>query len=279
MTFSIVAADPDANEVGVAVQSKFLACAALVSWARGGVGAIATQAFAEVTFGPRGLDLLEQGLEPAEVIGRLTGDDGLRAQRQVGIVDAEGRSASYTGAECFEHAASVTGSCFACQGNILAGERVVPAMAEAFEAAKGAPLAERMVESLRAAQREGGDRRGQEAGGLYVARPGGGYGGNHDRYVDLRVDHHDQPIEELARLLDLHHLYFQRSDPSELIEADDRLQAEIGLHLERVGKRRDDLWKDLQEYMEWENLEERWAGPGRIDPRVLDYLRRHAETG
>ena len=112
-----------------------------------------------------------------------------------------------------------------------------------------------------------------------MAKPGGGYGGNHDRYVDLRVDHHDRPIEELARLLELHHLYFQRPDQSELIEADDRLEAEIGQHLERLGKRRDDLWKDLQEYMDWENLEERWVGPGRIDPRVLDHLRRHAETG
>jgi uncharacterized Ntn-hydrolase superfamily protein len=277
VTFSIVAADPAENEAGVAVQSKFLACAALVSWARGGVGAVATQAFAEVTFGPRGLDLLEQGSSPDEAIGRLTADDGLSAQRQLGIVDAAGRSASFTGNECFEHAASVTGPNFACQGNILATDRVVPAMAEAFQKSEGMPLAERMIEALRAAQREGGDRRGQEGAGLYVAKPGGGYGGNHDRYIDLRVDHHDEPIEELARILDLHHLYFQRPAESDLIDADEELEREIRTHLEALGKlQSDDVWASLSEYMGWENLEERWAGNGSIDPKVLEYLRRHA---
>ena len=278
MTFSIVAADPNADEVGVAVQSKFLACAALVSWARGAVGAVATQAFAEVTYGPRGLDLLEAGWDPNDVIAALTADDGLKEQRQVGIVDAGGRSASYTGSECFEHAASVTGSGFACQGNILASDQVVPAMAEAFRGSKGMPLAERMIESLRAAQREGGDRRGREAAGLYVAKPGGGYGGNHDRYIDLRVDHHHDPIEELVRLLELHHLYFQRPDESDLVMTDDALEAEISSHLATLGRLREnaDVWAGLAEYMAWENLEERWAGPGRIDPKVLEYLRRHA---
>jgi uncharacterized Ntn-hydrolase superfamily protein len=142
------------------------------------------------------------------------------------------------------------------------------------------PLAERMIEALRAAQHEGGDRRGQEGAGLYVAKPGGGYGGNHDRYIDLRVDHHDEPIEELARLLELHHLYFQRPAEEDLVTADDKLTEEIRSHLEKLGKlHTDDVWNDLQEYMGWENLEERWAGEGRIDPRVLEYLRRHAGSG
>jgi uncharacterized Ntn-hydrolase superfamily protein len=279
VTFSIVAADPDAGEVGVAVQSKFLACAAVVSWARGGVGAVATQAFAEVTYGVRGLDLLEQGLEPGEVIDRLIASDDQAQQRQVGIVDASGRSASFTGTECFEHAMSMPGEGFAVQGNILATDRVVPAMAEAFvgSAGTGMPLAERMIESLRAAQREGGDKRGQEGAGLYVAKPGGGYGGNHDRYIDLRVDHHDEPIEELSRLLELHHLYFQRPDDADVITVDDPLQQEIRGHLDHLGKLHTGvLWDDLQEYMGWENLEERWVGEGRIDPKVLEYLRRHA---
>ncbi|MFN2544160.1 MAG: DUF1028 domain-containing protein [Actinomycetota bacterium] len=277
MTFSIVASDPGAGEVGVAVQSKFLACASVVSWARGGVGAVATQAFAEVTYGPRGLDLLEQGLDPGEVIDRLVADDDLRQQRQVGVVDARGRSASFTGTECFEHAASMPGDGFSCQGNILASDRVVPAMAEAFRATARMPLGERLIEALRAGQREGGDRRGQEGAGLYVAKPGGGYGGNHDRYIDLRVDHHDEPIEELARLLELHHLYFQRPEESDLLSVDPDLEDEIRSHLERLGKHEGgDLWKDLQEYMGWENLEERWVGEGRIDPKVLAYLRRHA---
>jgi uncharacterized Ntn-hydrolase superfamily protein len=279
VTFSIVAADPGANEVGVAVQSKFLACAALVSWARGGVGAVATQAFAEVTFGPRGLDLLAERVDPDEVIERLIADDELRAQRQIGVIDASGRAASYTGDECFEHARSITGPNFACQGNILATDRVVPAMAESFRATADLPLAERMLEALRAAQREGGDKRGQEGAGLYVAKPGGGYGGNHDRYIDLRVDHHDEPIEELARILELHHLYFQRPDEADLVAADEELEAEIRGYLARLGKLDGDaVWPSLLEYMGWENLEERWAGEGRIDPRVLEYLRRHAAS-
>ena len=280
MTFSISAADPDAGEVGVAVQSKFLACAAMVSWARGGVGAVATQAFAEVTFGPRGLDLLEEGLSPGETIDRLIADDDRPQVRQVGIVDAQGRAASFTGTECIEHAMSMPGTNFTVQGNILATDRVVPAMAEAFTGTQGMPLAERMIEALRAGQREGGDKRGQEGAGLYVAKPGGGYGGNHDRYIDLRVDHHDEPIEELARLLELHHLYFQRPDDADVIDADAKLEQEIRSHLEQLGKlRTGELWPDLQEYMGWENLEERWVGEGRIDPKVLDYLRRDAGSG
>src|SRR5918996_6079976 len=161
-TFSIVAADPDAGEVGVAVQSKFLAAGAIVPWARGGVGAVATQAFAEVTFGPRGLDLLADGVDPEAALDRLLAGDEGRETRQVGIVAADGRSASFTGAECFEHAGSITGPGYACQGNILAGSGVVPAMARSFEATAGSPLplAERLVEALRAAQGEGGDRRG-----------------------------------------------------------------------------------------------------------------------
>lgn len=277
MTFSIVAASPDADEVGVAVQSKFLAVGALVSWARGGVGAVATQAFADVSLGPRGLDLLAGGVEPAEALERLLDGDGQRETRQVGLVDAQGRAASFTGAECFEFASSMVGEGFACQGNIMATERVVPAMATAFAAADGA-LAERLLEALRAAQLEGGDRRGQESAALLVARPGGGYGGNHDRYIDLRVDHHDRPIEELARLFDLHRLYLQRPSDDEVLPVNEVLEAEIGRLLERLGKRASDqdLWDALFDYMGWENLEERWVGRGRIDPKVLGYLRRDA---
>jgi uncharacterized Ntn-hydrolase superfamily protein len=278
VTFSIVAANPETGEVGVAVQSKFLACAALVSWARGGVGAVATQSFAEVTFGPRGLDLLEEGAEPQVVLDRLLDGDEQREMRQVGIVAADGRAASFTGAECFEHAGSVIGQNHACQGNILASDRVVPAMSEAFRSSDAA-FPERLVEALRAAQREGGDRRGQEAAGLYVAKPGGGYGGNHDRYIDLRVDHHPEPIEEVARILDLHRLYFERPREEDLVEATPDLERELDERLRALGKRSDerDVWDDLFDYTGWENLEERWAGKGRIDPRVLAYLRDHSE--
>src|SRR6266542_3773672 len=186
MTFSIVAADPPAGEVGVATESKFLAVGAVVPWARGAVGAVATQAFANATFGPRGLDLLEGGVEPAAALDRLLRGDDRKETRQIGIVDAAGRSVSFTGTECFEQAGSVAGDGYACQGNILASDAVVSAMAEAFQRSDG-PLAERMIDALRSGQREGGDRRGQESAALLIAKPGGGYGGTTDRYIDLRV--------------------------------------------------------------------------------------------
>ncbi len=276
-TFSIVAADPATGELGVAVQSKFLAVGAAVPFARGDVGAVATQAFANVTFGPRGLDLLARGLEPEAALERLLADDERREDRQVGVVDLAGRAASHTGRDCFEHAGSVTGQGFACQGNILASAEVVPAMARAFEGSGSAGLAlpERLVRALRAGQAAGGDRRGQESAALLVAKAGGGYGGNHDRYVDLRVDHHEQPIEELARLLALHRFYFQRPRDDELVAVDAALETEIASILERLDRRSpgQDVWDALYDHMGWENLEERWAGRGRIDPRVLAYLR------
>jgi uncharacterized Ntn-hydrolase superfamily protein len=280
-TFSIAAVDAEAGEAGVAVQSKFLAAGAVVPWARGGVGAVATQAFADVTLGVRGLDLLASGVEPRETLDRLLAGDDRREERQVGIVDMAGRSASFTGSECFDWAGGRAGEGFCCQGNILSGPDVVAGMAESFRRTGGRPLAERMVEALRAGQAAGGDRRGQEAAGLVVVRPGGGYGGNHDRYADLRVDHHHEPIGELARLLDLHRLYFGRSPEAEVIDADPGLEAEIRGHLERLGRLEPDgdLWQALGDYMGWENLEERWVSPGRVDPKVLDYLRAHAARG
>jgi uncharacterized Ntn-hydrolase superfamily protein len=274
-TFSIVATDPDTGEVGVAVQSKFLAVGAMVAFARGDVGAVATQAFANVALGPQGLDLLAQGLEPEAALQRLLAGDQRREERQLGLVDRSGRAASHTGRDCFEHAGSVTGHGFACQGNVLASADVVPAMARAFERHAGLALPERLVEVLRAGQAAGGDRRGQESAALLVAKTGAGYGGNHDRYVDLRVDHHQRPIEELAGLLGLHRFYFQRPRADELVAVGAALEAEIGSILERAGRRApdQDVWDALYDYICWENLEERWAGRGRIDPRVLEHLR------
>jgi uncharacterized Ntn-hydrolase superfamily protein len=277
VTFSIVAADPDEGEVGAATESKFLAVGAVVTWARGDVGAVATQSFAEVTFGPRGLDLLAEGMAPQTALDRLLEFDQKREGRQVGMVDASGRAASFTGSKCFEHAASLVGDGYACQGNILASAEVVPAIAEGFLTATG-PLAERLVEALRAGQRAGGDRRGQESAAILVAKPGAGYGGTHDRYIDLRVDHHDQPIEELAGLLSLHRLYFGRPSEADLLSADPALEAEIEDMLAALGRLEPgrNVWDALSDYMGWENLEERWAGRGRIDPRVLGYLREQA---
>jgi uncharacterized Ntn-hydrolase superfamily protein len=279
-TFSIAGVDSQAGEVGVAVQSKFLAVGALVPWARGSVGAVATQAFAEVTFGSRGLDLVAQGLDPQEVIDRLLADDTAPEQRQVGIVDSSGRSAAHTGSECFEWAGHETGEGFSCQGNILAGADVVTEMARSFRQSSG-PLATRLVDALKAGQRAGGDRRGQESAALYVAKPGAGYGGNHDRYVDLRVDHHDEPIEELSRLLELHELYFRTAPSSDILDVDALMEREIGemlRALDRFDAERG-VWDSLSDYLGWENLEERWAGVGKIDPRVLAYLRGHAAAG
>lgn len=274
MTFSIVAADPASGEIGVATQSKFLAVGAVVPWARAGVGGVATQAFADPTFGPRGLALMADGLAAPDVVGRLLDGDEKREERQVGVVDASGRAASFTGSACFEHAGSVTGDGFACQGNILAGEGVVPAMADAFSAASGR-LADRLIEALHGAQRKGGDRRGQESAALLVVREGAGYGGNNDRYIDLRVDDHPEPIEELARLLDLHRLYFDRPDPATLLAVDEPLWSEIGERLRKLGLLAPggDRMAALFDYVGMENLEERWAGPERLDPVVLEHLR------
>jgi uncharacterized Ntn-hydrolase superfamily protein len=282
-TFSIVAVDPHAEEVGVAVQSKFLAAGALVSWAQSHVGAVATQALAEVTYGPRGLELLATGLEPETVLRELLAADRLAHRRQIGVVAADGRAASHTGSGCQPEAMSLTGAGYAVQGNLLASESVVGSMAASFELTAKRPLAARLIEALRAGQRAGGDRRGQESAALLVAKPSAGYGGTHDRYIDLRVDNHTAPIEELARLYELHRIYFVRPGEQEFIIVDDQLEREIKGLLSKLGRLRPnkDLWEDLFDYMGWENLEERWGGPGRIDSVVLSHIRaavRHGVT-
>jgi uncharacterized Ntn-hydrolase superfamily protein len=279
VTFSIVALDRSTGEIGVATQSKFLAVGAVVPWAVAGVGGVATQAMADLTFGPRGLELLARGRDPRSVVDELLARDEQREERQLGMVDAQGRAASFTGSGCFEHAGSATGDGFACQGNILASDRVVPAMAESFETSSG-PLPDRLLEALRAAEGEGGDRRGQESAALLVVRAGGGYGGNNDRYVDLRVDDHPDPIGELARLLDLHRLYFGESDPDTLVPVDAGLGQELARRLTAAGRLQPggDVMDALFAYMGIENLEERWAGRDRIDPVVLDYLRKDGRT-
>ena len=199
-TFSIVGRDPENGELGVAVQSKFFAVGAVVPWAKAGVGAIATQAWANTTYGPNGLRFLEDGLTAQEALDQLIAGDDDRAQRQVGIVDAKGNAANYTGDKCLEWAGGLKGENYAVQGNILVSEVVVKAMSEAFEAAEG-ELAEKLMTALIAGQAQGGDRRGQQSAALLVVREGGGYSGFNDRYIDLRVDDHERPIDELHRLL------------------------------------------------------------------------------
>ena len=205
-TFSIVAFDPKTGELGVAVQSRFLAVGAVVPWAKAGVGAIATQSLANTGYGPEGLKLLAGGLAPEEVVKRLTEDDAQRAVRQLGIVNAAGKAATFTGAECSAWAGGQVGANFAAQGNILAGEGVVAAMAESFEksAESGKELGQRLLDALKAGQAAGGDKRGMQSAALLVVREGWGYAGLNDRYRDLRVDDAAEPIAELQRIYDLH---------------------------------------------------------------------------
>jgi uncharacterized Ntn-hydrolase superfamily protein len=202
-TFSIVAYDPETGDLGVAVQSRFLGVGSVVPWAKAGVGAVATQAWANVPYGPEGLALLEGGKDAAAAVAALTGADAERDKRQVGIVDAKGRAAAFTGAQCLDWAGHRTGEGFTAQGNILAGKQVVDAMADAFVAAKG-ELADRLVEALAAGQRAGGHPRAMQPAARLAPRNNGGSGANNDRYIDLRVEDHEKPIEELKRLLGLY---------------------------------------------------------------------------
>ena len=201
-TFSIVAYDPDRQEWGVGVASKFLAVGAVVPWAKAGVGAVATQSFANTSYGPKGLELLAQGKSAEEVIKLLTEDDKQKETRQVGIIDTKGNSATFTGTKCMAWAGGKTGKNFTCQGNILTGEAVVNDMAKAFEDAKG-PLAWRIMAALEAAEKAGGDKRGKQSAAILVVRDKGGYGGFNDRAIDFRVDDHAGPVQELGRILSL----------------------------------------------------------------------------
>lgn len=208
-TFSIVGYDPNNGDLGIAVQSKFFAVGAVVPWAEAGVGAIATQAWANTTFGPRGLELLKIGLSAKQTLDHLIKDDKGKNTRQVGIVDANGNAANYTGEECHDWASAISGEHFTAQGNLLTGEEVVKAMGSTFEKSKG-ELADRLLYALIAGQENGGDKRGQQSAALFVVRKNGGYSGFNDRYVDLRVDDHQKPIQELKRLLDIHKKLFPR---------------------------------------------------------------------
>lgn len=273
-TFSIVGADPFAHDVGVAVQSKFLSVGAIVPWARGGVGAAAVQAYPDVTVGPRALDRLAGGADPEVVLDDLVRADPEAAQRQTGLVAADGRAASHTGEDCFDHKGSLTGPGFAVQGNVLTGPEVLPAMATAFTSTEGS-LARRLLAALEAGQRAGGEQRGMQSAALVVCRPGGGYGGNHDRMVDLRVDDDDDPISRLGDLLGTWEWHFARAPEEDWLPLDGALAAEVRQRLSGAGWMTDQpvLADALLAFMGWENLEERWADEGHVDPVVLAHLR------
>ncbi len=274
-TYSIVACDLDAGQWGVAVQSKFLAVGSVVPWAEPLVGAIATQAYANPRYGPEGLELLRGGLQAAEVVERLTAADGGRGQRQVGIVDGKGGSATYTGSDCHTWAGGRTGHCYAAQGNILVSGKTVEALAATFESAAGTRLANRLLDCLAAAQAAGGDSRGQQSASLLIVEKDGGYAGLSDLLVDLRVDDHAHPIEELRRLYGLHDALFGKTPDGEWLDLDDALARELRERLGRLGFN-GELDEALSSWAGKENLEERIDGVQRIDPVVLAELRRQS---
>jgi uncharacterized Ntn-hydrolase superfamily protein len=273
-TYSIVACDLERREWGVAVQSRFLAIGALAPWAEAEVGAVATQSFMNTDYGRRGLRLVADGLSAGGALDRVLAADPEPEKRQVGIVDRHGTVAAHTGDACLDWAGHRLGAGFAAQGNMLVSADTVDALADTFCATDG-PLARRLLAALVAAQAAGGDRRGQQAAALIVARRGGGYGGA-DVAVDLRVDDDPAPLRELERLLGLHELYFGATPPERWLLVDGALEAEVRAALGRLGYATGDLGVDLETWAGIENLEERVAGAARIDPVVLDELRRLA---
>jgi uncharacterized Ntn-hydrolase superfamily protein len=273
-TYSIVACDLEAGEWGVAVQSKFLAVGAVVPAAEPHVGAIATQAWANLAYRPDGMALLRDGYSADDVVRRLVGADDGREHRQLGVVDRQGRAATYTGTECMAWAGGTTGPGYAAQGNILVSEATVDALASTFESSAGRPLAERLLACLAEAEAAGGDRRGRQSAALYVARKEGGYGGTSDVATDLRVDDHPHPIEELERIYRLHDLLFGRTPDENWLDVDAALEDELRERLAALGYE-GDLREALAAWAGTENLEERVDGAERIDPVVLEQLRAH----
>jgi uncharacterized Ntn-hydrolase superfamily protein len=266
-TYSICACDLGARQWGVATQSKFLGVGSIVPWAEAEVGAVATQSYANPRYGPDGLALLRTGMSADDVVERLTAADEDRALRQLGVVDGQGRAATYTGTGCHAWAGGRVGVGYAAQGNILVSGETVDALAETFEATAGKPLPERLLDGLDAADEAGGDSRGRQSSAILVVQRDGGYAGLSDTLVDLRVDDHSDPLRELRRIYVLHELYFGTTLREEWITVDDALRAELDERLRRAGHPTLVSWAGV------ENLEERVDGEDAIDPVVLDRLR------
>lgn len=278
MTFSIVGYDPQTKELGVAVASKFLAVGAVVPFAKAGVGAIATQSWANLDYGKHGLELLEKGLSPQQVLEKLIQSDDKSASRQVGIIDAKGRSVTFTGEDCFDWAGGSAGDHFAAQGNILVDQHTVEAMESTFLQTQGS-LAERLLSALLAGDSAGGDSRGKQSAALLIVKENGSYGGYNDRYIDLRVDDHEEPVQELTRLLKLHKLYFEPTLPEDVVEVQGFLAKELqellyeNGHLQRELSEHDDLLNAIESYHLIENFDERVQPRGMIDQKVVEYMR------
>ena len=281
-TFSIVAFDSSASAWGIAVASKFPAAGAVVPWARAGAGAVATQSYANTSYGPLGLDMMTSGMSASDALEKLIADDEGRDLRQVGLVDLEGRATTYTGKDCFDWAGGLTGEGYCVQGNILVGEVVIQSMAAAFESAEG-ELPERLMIALLAGDRSGGDKRGRQSAGLLVVKPEGGYGGYNDRWIDYRVDDHVDPVPRLIGLLELHHLYFEKSPPEEELSIEgeilNTLQAMMiqqGYKLNATNDAFNTITqKALRQFLGNENFEERADfDAGLIDAPVYEFLKR-----
>jgi uncharacterized Ntn-hydrolase superfamily protein len=281
-TYSIVGADPVNGEVGVAVQSKFLAVGNVVQWGKGGVGAVATQAWANASYGNRGIEMMEQGIHPEEIVKELIAGDERKESRQFGIVDVKGRSANFTGADCANWAGGKAGPCFAAQGNILTGPEVVDAMADTFQKVDG-DLTTKLMEALGAAQDAGGDKRGMQSAALAVWKIDGGYGGMTDRLVDLRVDEHKNPIEELRRLLELSRFYFGRTKEDNYAKIEGDVKKYILETMENRGHYNGEMagdWnKEKDEAFQYfslvENFDERLAPFGLVDNEVLAFMKKN----
>ena len=257
-TYSIAAVDLEKGDVGVAVASKFIAVGAIVPWVKTRVGAIATQALANPTYGPRGLELLERGYSAKRALEILVSEDPLREHRQVGIVDAKGEAAAFTGKECYPYAGHIVGSGYTVQGNIIAGPEVLEAMAKAFETTKG-ELVDKLLSALEAGDKAGGDKRGKQSAAIIVLREKGGYLGLIDKYVDLRVDDHPEPVKELRRIFEIWELtLLSREDPRDIVKKQD-VAREIQKALKTLGFYREEItgnWDEATEraFINWANI-------------------------
>ncbi|WP_409291035.1 DUF1028 domain-containing protein [Peribacillus sp. SCS-37] len=278
MTFSIVGYDPAEKEWGIAVQSKFLGVGAVVPWAKAGAGSVATQSYANTAFGPEGLTAMEQGKNAEETLHDLLKGDPDKEMRQVGLIDKDGRPATFTGSKCYDWAGGITGPHFAAQGNILVDENTVRAMAETFTSTEGT-LAERLLTALDAGQKAGGDSRGQQSAAILVVKDQGGYGGFNDRFIDLRVEDHSEPITELIRIYHLHQLYFAPSKEENITAIEGNIKSDLAGQLVRHGylddRHADDtvLYKALTDFLHTENFEGREQPQGRIDLEVLTFMK------
>ncbi len=280
-TFSIVARDPETGDLGVATQSRFIAVGAVVPWAHAEIGAVATQAQANVSFGPKGLDRMGKGEGAADTVVHLTEEDPQASIRQVGMVDGQGRAAAFTGEECLAWAGHVVGAGFCTLGNILASEEVVHDMAAAFEGTDEA-LPERLLVALEAGQQAGGDRRGQQSAALLVVRKGGSYGGFNDRYIDLRVDDHPAPIAELNRVFQIYDLtLLQREDPQDVVRLQGPVAEDIQARLAKAefyGGPVDGRWSGeseeaLERFFHVHNFESKWRDDGFLWSSVYRYMK------